>query len=418
MMEKFKTNEKFNYLFYVVVSVLLLAIFGFGFFAGKFITLKTVLSSEGGNIEIEKVLNLYSKTRSPNVDFNQFWKIWNTIKEEYVDEDISDVDLFYGALEGLVSGLDDPYSIYFPPVEATAFAQDLAGEFEGIGAEIGIREDRLTVIAPLADSPAEKAGLQAQDKILAIDGEDSIGLNLEEAVRKIRGEKGTPVVLTISRNGFGNLQEIEIIRGTITVPTVIWDMKDGGIAYVRISYFNGDTYEEFGKVIQEILVKLPKGIVLDLRSNPGGYLKTSVEVASEWIEEGVIVKEKFRNGKSDAYTTVGRHRLSDIKTVILVDGGSASGSEIVAGALQDYEKAILVGKQTFGKGSVQDFQALQDGSALKMTVAKWFTPLDRGIDGEGITPDVILEEMFVESEVEGEYTDLGLEKAIEILMAE
>ena len=165
------------------------------------------------------------------------------------------------------------------------------------------------------------------------------------------------------------------------------------------------------------MVKLPKGLVLDMRSNPGGYLKTSVEVASEWVEKGPIVLERFRNGTTDVYDTTGRHRLGELKTVVLVDGGTASGSEIVAGALQDYEKATIVGQQTFGKGSVQDFQALTDGSALKITIAKWFTPLDMGIDGEGITPDVIFEEMFVETDVANEYKDLGLEKAIEILLA-
>ncbi|PJA90454.1 MAG: S41 family peptidase [Candidatus Magasanikbacteria bacterium CG_4_9_14_3_um_filter_32_9] len=417
MIEKLKTNGKFNKFFYVLITGLFVVIFVLGFFSGKLFTLKTVLSSESGNIEIEKVLNLYSKTRSPNVDFNQFWKIWNTIKEDHVNAEISDVDLFYGSLEGLVASLKDPYSIYFPPKEATEFAKDLAGEFEGIGAEIGIKEDRLIVVAPLAGSPAEKAGLKAQDKVLAIDGEDSTGLNLQEAVMKIRGEKGTPVVLTISRNGYGSLQEVEIIRGVITVPTVIWEMKDDGIAYVRISYFSESTYEEFNKVIQEIMVKLPKGLVLDLRSNPGGYLKTSVEVASEWIEKGPIVLEKFRDGTTDVYDTTGRHRLGELKTVVLVDGGTASGSEIVAGALQDYEKATIIGQQTFGKGSVQDFQALTDGSALKITIAKWFTPLDRGIDGEGIVPDVVLEKMFTETDEENEYKDLGLEKAIEILLA-
>jgi carboxyl-terminal processing protease len=417
MIDKFKDKLKSKKLFYVLGVLGFLTSFGFGFFVGQDYAIKKMVLDDNGSVDIVKVLNLYSKSRSSSVDFDQFWELWDFVKENYVDQPVSDVDLFYGALEGMVAGLNDPHSIYLPPSNADEFAKSLAGEFEGIGAEIGIRDGQLTVIAPLTGSPAEKAGIKAQDKILSVDGEKTFGLSLEEAVMMIRGEKDTDVVLTITRNGYETAQNITITRGVITVPSVSWEMKDNGIAYVRISYFNEETWKEMNRVIEEMLVKLPKGLVLDLRSNPGGYLKQSIEVASEWIEEGVVVKEVYTGGEDNIYYSDGRHRLKDLKTVVLVDGGTASGSEIVAGALQDYNLATIVGTQTYGKGSVQNFEALPDGSAIKLTVAKWFTPLGRGINGEGIVPDIILEEMLKEdNSQEKGYRDLGLEKAIELLL--
>ncbi|MBI5222534.1 MAG: S41 family peptidase, partial [Candidatus Magasanikbacteria bacterium] len=313
---------------------------------------------------------------------------------------------------------EDPYSMYFPPKQAEEFAEELSGEFEGIGAEIGIKEDQLVIIAPLAGSPAEKAGIKSGDKIYLIDGEETYGLALDKAVSKIRGPKGTAVKLTISHDGFEAVQEVTIVRDKIVVPTVTWEMKDNNIAYLRVSYFNDDTWGQFDKAIKEIKLKSPKGIVLDLRSNPGGYLDTAISVASEWVKSGNIVTEKFSAGMENDHAAIGTHRLVGMPTVVLVDEGSASGSEIVAGALQDYGVAKVIGMKTYGKGSVQDFEAFLDGSALKLTVALWYTPKGRQIDKEGITPDVVLEKM-VESATSTagviEYKDLGLDKAVELL---
>jgi len=396
--------------------------FGVGFLAGTLYNIQNYVVNDDGSVEIKKVLNLYSKTRSPEVDFNQFWEVWDKVKKKHVDkETIDDKDLFYGAIEGLVKGVGDPYSVYFPPVEASEFAKDLAGEFEGIGAEIGLRDDQLVVIAPLPESPAQKAGLLAGDKILSIDGDDTFGITVEAAVSKIRGPVGTEVVLTVSSNGFDTAKDIIIVRDKINIPTIITEILDDNIVYMRIAHFNGETWGQFDKAVKELLRSTPFGFILDMRSNPGGYLQTSIDVASEWVPSGPIVIERLSSGDEKIHNSRGNHRLSDIATIVLVDGGTASGSEIVAGALQDYGRAKIIGTQTFGKGSVQEFEPFSDGSALKLTTAKWFTPNDRAIDKEGITPDILLEEMFVRDESvgedeEGAYVDVGIQKASELLL--
>jgi carboxyl-terminal processing protease len=393
-------------------------LFAAGYFLGSTRGVYKEVTNESGDVALAKVIDLYQRTRSDQVSFDQFWKVWDMVKKQHVDQPVDDVDLFYAATAGLVDGLNDPYSVYFPPKEAKAFADDLSGEFEGIGAEIGMRDDLLTVIAPLPSSPAEQAGIRAGDTIFAIDGDDTFGITIEEAVGKIRGPGGTDVVLAITHNGISTVEEVTITRNTINVPTIVFEMKQDDIAYLRISHFNEDTLSQFNDVVQDVLLEGPRGIVLDMRSNPGGFLDTSVRVASEWVNEGIILQERFQSGEISEYTSVGKHRFVDIPTVVLVDGGTASASEIVAGALQDYGVATLVGTQTFGKGSVQNFEILPDGSALKLTIAKWLTPHGREIDGEGIAPDVIVEEMFTlpdESDENAVAVDNGLEKAIELL---
>ncbi len=413
------TNNKSSRAGLWLAVFLFILSFGTGLLAGRFWNTKKQITNDQGEVQISKIINLYSQNRSSVADFNQFWDIWNKVKEKYVGQPVDEVKLFYGAMEGMVAGLGDPYSVYFPPVKAKEFAKDLSGEFEGIGAELGLKDNQPIIIAPLPGSPAEKAGLKAGDKIYSVNKEDILKLTLDEIVGKIRGPEGTVVILTISHDGMEKAQDVSVTRQKIDVPSVSFEMKPGNIAYLRVSYFNDKTSTEFDKAVKQILAKSPKGLVLDLREDPGGYLDTAVEVASEWIAGGVVVKEKYSNGKVDEYNSSGAHRLVDLKTIVLVDSGSASGSEIVAGALQDYGKATLVGEKTYGKGSVQEFEALPDGSALKITVAKWFTPKDRSIDKEGIMPDVVLDKMVEEvKDKQGKvtsYKDLGLAKALEML---
>ncbi len=330
-----------------------------------------------------------------DIDFLQFWQVWNLIKDNYVERPISEADLFYGALEGMLSGLGDPYSIYFDPEAADQFNADLGGTFYGIGAEIGLAEAYLSeqyieVVQPLAGSPAEFAGISAGDLILAVNGESTDGWSVTEAVMAIRGDIDTPVVLTIARAGVESSFDIEIIRGEITIDSVEWEIRDDGIAVIDIYMFNEDTVPLFQEAAQEILEAGVDDLVIDLRNNPGGLLGAAISVASYWVDGDIVVIERVQGVETSLYAN-GAARFANMNTVVLVNGGSASGSEILAGALQDYGSATLIGEQTFGKGSVQEFHTFDDGSAVKITVAEWLTPFGRSINAIGIIPDIIVE---------------------------
>lgn len=398
----------------VYLAIILFVIaFGLGILAGQRMVINKEIKPTSADTEISKVLNLYTNNRKiDSVDFNQFWKVWDEVKAKYYKQPVNDSDLFYGAIQGLVYALNDPYSMYMPPKAAGDFMKSLSGEFSGIGAEVGIKNNQLVVVAPLPGTPAAKAGLHPGDKILAIDKKDTAGMDANTAVEKIRGEAGTTVVLTISRNGWSTAKDISIVRAKINVPAVTWEEKPGSVAYVRIMQFNDDTTPMFTKAIKQIKSKGIKKMILDLRNNPGGYLDGAIEMGSEWIAEGKIVTEKFSDGKTNDQMALGNPRLDGFKTVVLVNGGSASASEIVAGALQDHQKATIIGEKTFGKGSVQDYEPFSDGSALKITVAAWYTPNGKSINEEGITPDVEVKEDFSKEDV-GQ--DVMVDKALEIL---
>lgn len=327
-----------------------------------------------------------------DVDFELFWSVWDALKENYVKSgSLKEKELFYGSLQGLANATGDPYTVFMNPVVTQDFQDDLSGTFEGIGAEIGIKGGVLTIIAPLTDMPAQQAGLKPGDKILEINGEETTDMAIDQAVAKIRGEKGTQVTLNVWREGWEEPRDITITRGTIVVKSVRWNMRDDGIMVVEISNFNNDTEQLFNRAVSEIQDKQLRGIVLDLRSNPGGYLDTAIEVASEWVDDGVVVSERYGDGRVNDMLARGRARLAGYPTVVLVNGGSASASEIVAGALKDHGKATIVGEQTFGKGSVQELISFDDGSSLKVTVAEWLTPEGININEEGISPDVAVE---------------------------
>jgi carboxyl-terminal processing protease len=351
-------------------------------------------------------------TKLADVDFKEFWDVWNLVKEIYFKQPVSDKDLFYGALHGMVAGAGNRYTVFFDPEEAKAFKSNLDGTFEGIGAEIGIKDDVLTVIAPLPDSPAEKAGLKTGDQILAINKTVTDGMAVDAAVTLIRGQKGTSVTLTILHPGSKTPVDISITRDQIVVKSVKEDIKDG-IATISIYEFNDETDGLFDDAVNKALAANVKGVILDLRGNPGGLLTSAISVASAWTGYDVVVSEKGQSTEQP-YHGVSAPRLANIPTVVLINGGSASASEIVSGALQDYGLAKLVGTQSFGKGSVQDFRDLPDGSAVKITVAAWYTPKGRTIDETGITPDVKVE--ITQADLDAK-RDPQTAKALEILRA-
>ena len=298
---------------------------------------------------------------------------------------------FYGAISGLVAALGDPHSVYFPPVEAEEFARDLSGEFEGIGAEVGIKDEALVIVAPLPGSPAERAGLRAGDIILVIDKIATFSMTLDQAVTKIRGPKDTIVTFIVRSRGSRADRTVAVTRAAIVVPTVTREMHEG-VAIVRFYHFGAETVPAFLRIRDELLLAAPRGVIVDLRNNPGGLLEAAVEVASSWVTNGKpVVKEVAGDGQASEHASRGAAELANFKTVVLVNSGSASASEILAGALQDYDIATVVGEKTFGKGSVQEFEKFSDGSSLKLTIAKWLTPSGRDISKEGIVPDVVIE---------------------------
>lgn len=351
-----------------------------------------------------------------DVEFSRYWEVWNMVRDRHVHRPVDEKKIFYGSLAGMVASLEDPYSVFFDPDFAAEFASELSGTFEGIGAEIGIKKNQLTVIAPLSGTPADRAGLRSGDRILAIDGADTTGLRIEDAVSRIRGPKGTEVKLLVTRDGLLDAQEINIVRDTITVEPVKMRMVEHNsktIAVITLSQFSESSAVKFREAVRAVLLKDPAGLVLDLRNDPGGFLETAVDVAEQWIPQDIIVVEQFSDGTRREYRSGGGARLTEMPTVVLVNGGSASASEIVAGALQDYGRARIVGAKTFGKGSVQDYVEFEDGSALKLTVALWLTPKGRSIDKEGIAPDVIVE--MTPEDVEQE-RDPQLEAALDLLV--
>ena len=403
-----------KYVWLYLALILFLFSFGLGFFVGGGWYVKKEISNENGEVSLEKVLKINRNlSYNDKVDFEQFWEVWDRVKEKYAKQPVSDLDMFYGAIQGLVYSLQDPYSLYFTPKQANEFAESLTGEFEGIGAEIGVKLGQLTVVSPLPDSPAQKAGLRPGDKIIKIDDQDTYDMGVSEAVSIIRGEAGTEVVLTVLRDELEEAKEISIVRGRINVPSILYEMKEEDVAYLRVMQFNEKTPRDLDNKISKLLKVGAKKVILDLRSNPGGYLDSAIDMSSEWVKKGdIIVSEKSSEGVVSDDRSVGPSRLNGLPTVVLVNGGSASASEIVAGALKDNGLATIVGEKTFGKGSVQDFEVFGDGSALKLTIAEWLTPNGVNINEQGIEPDVVIEEDWAN---EGVGEDAMLDKALEIL---
>jgi carboxyl-terminal processing protease len=329
------------------------------------------------------------------VDYDTLWKALGVINSRYVDKPVDQQKLMYGAVSGLVVALGDPHSVFLSPDENKDFMSDLNGEFSGIGAEIGTKDNKLTVIAPLPNTPAARAGIRAQDTIVKIDGQDSLTMSVDAAVEKIHGQEGTKVTLTVLHKDEEQAQDLTTTREVIHVDSVTYSTKESDgkkIGIIKVTRFGSDTQDLFAKAVKNAQNDRVAGVIVDLRDNPGGLLESAVDLASFWLpEDKVVLKEVDAEKKEYIYNSHGGAELASMPTVVLVNGGSASASEILTGALKDNGKATVVGEKSYGKGSVQDLVDLGGGSSLKITIAKWLTPSGRSIDKQGIDPDVKVE---------------------------
>lgn len=352
-----------------------------------------------------------------DVDFSLFWKVWDTLETSYFDKTkLNQADMVYGAIQGMVAALGDPYTSFLPPSENKVVQEDLSGTFEGVGIQIGFKGKQLAVITPLPDSPAEDAGVKAGDFIIGIKDEakdldiGTFGLSLPEAVQAIRGRAGTKITLMLLRDGSDEAVEVEITRQKLEVPTLVLNFVDD-VAHLKLLRFGAETEDEWNKAVKSILAKKEvKGLILDLRNNPGGYLQASVDVASDFVKTGsVVVSEERGDGTKEDFRSEKIGLLTNMPTVILINEGSASASEILAGALRDLKSIKVVGVKSFGKGTIQEPLQLEGGTGLHITVAKWLTPSGTWVNGTGLEPDVKIEDDEKTTE------DEQLQKAIETL---
>ena len=368
-------------------------IFSLGYFLGfkgyqiQFLKSRRVTISR--NLPIDKT----------KLDFNLFWDVWDTLESKYYDQGKLDSrKMVYGAIEGMVAAVGDPYTVFLPPSENKIANEDLSGSFEGVGIQIGFKGTQLSVMAPLPGSPAEKVGVKAGDAIVGIKdteaGVDMLtsGISLTEAVKVIRGKEGTKVTLYITRDGKTEVTPYEITRAKVDVPSVILSYADKGekVARIQLLKFGEETGKEWNEAVGKIAAKPDlKGVILDLRNNPGGYLEMAVDLAGEFVKTGSVVTiEERASGDRKEYKTARAGKLLNTPLVVLINGGSASASEILAGALKDYNRAKLVGEKSFGKGSIQEPLDFDAGSGLHITVAKWLTPKGFWVNGTGLEPDV------------------------------
>ncbi|MBI4022247.1 MAG: S41 family peptidase [Candidatus Andersenbacteria bacterium] len=362
--------------------VVLVLIFSLGLFLGRYVM-------PAGELRYSPLKFVAVKEGERQLIFPTFWEAWDKLHANFING-LDDEKLYYGAVAGMVRAADDPYTVFSPPAETKQFEETIQGSFSGIGIEIGMRNNLVTVIAPLAGSPAERAGVQEGDIIIAVDDDKlTSDTSLDEVVRKIRGEQGQAVKISVARAGAGEAIDINIVRDTISIESVRLEIADG-LAHVVVTNFNGDTAKQFATAARQ-LREQARGVILDMRSNPGGFLDAAVDITSQFVAKGtLVVSEKGKANKE--YPAKGGATLAGLPVVVVVNGGSASASEIVAGALHDQAQAPIVGVKTFGKGSVQEFLKLSDGSSLRVTVAKWFTPSGRSINEEGIEPTVPMEQ--------------------------
>ncbi|MFC1646752.1 S41 family peptidase [Patescibacteria group bacterium] len=409
----------------IIIIALILLSAGIGYRLGE--------DNVGASV-VAKVVNKPSP-KTIDVDFAIFWDVWNRLHRYYIDADeIDKQKMVFGAVSGMVNSIGDPYTIFLTPKENKDFKDDLGGAFEGIGAQLGMKDNRIIIVAPLKGSPAEASGIQAGDWIIKVDDEETHNWTITEAVTNIRGPKGTKVVLNVLHLDSPEPIDVEIIRDTINIPSVeLWFKKpqdieeisaleqtkflknDKTIAYLSLSRFGDRLQEEWSEAVKQISrraeVGTIAGLVFDLRNNPGGYLDGSVYIASEFLNDGVVVSQENSDGSKQDYMVNREGNLLDVPIVVLINKGSASAAEIVAGALKDFQRASIIGETSFGKGSVQTPQDLTKGASIHITTGKWLTPKGESISKKGITPDFEVEMKNYEAS-----GDAQLEKAIEVLL--
>jgi carboxyl-terminal processing protease len=380
----------------ILISILVGVIFSSGYFLGF-----NGFRLDSASFPKIKISRELPKNRE-DVDFSLFWRVWDTLESSYYDQSKIDTSkMVYGAISGLVASLGDPYTAFLPPEENKVVEEDLSGSFEGVGIQIGFKGKNLSVIAPLPDSPAEKAGVKAGDFIIGIKDEakkiDTVtsGITLNDAVKIIRGKAGTKVTLLLLRDGSGEPIKVDVERAKLDVPSVVVSfIEDDKIAHIKLLKFGADTNSEWNKAVSEIVSHQPEiaGLILDLRNNPGGYLQGSVDVAGEFLTRGSVVVIEDGGKIKNEFKTDRFGNFANKKTIILINGGSASASEILAGALSENKGYKLIGETTFGKGTIQEPLQLEKGSSLHITTAKWLTPKGTWVNDKGIEPDIVVED--------------------------
>lgn len=383
----------------------------------------------------------FSADTFEDVDFEPFLKTWRLIDEKYIPasttQKISDQERVWGAISGMVDSLNDPYTQFLLPVENEQFETTIRGEFSGVGMEVSIKDDRITVVSPLKDTPADKAGLEPEDKVLAIDGISTLNMSLDDAIDLIRGEKGTKVTLTIGREGVESPFDVELVRDNINIPTLDTEILDDEVFVISLYNFSQNAPTEFRGALREFVLSGKNKLILDLRGNPGGFLKGAIEVSSWFLPAGkIVVREDFGSGISNEDTDMGDEDITEeedvtperifrskgynifgdeLEMIILVNQGSASASEIVAGALQEHGIARVVGGQTFGKGSVQELIQITPETSLKVTIARWLTPNGNSISDGGLTPDVVVDKDDPAVTEDYPLYKVQMDKALELL---